>query len=94
MKKGAVRFVKREMPACPNISASSRHYFVTLNSFQGPFRLAWSGLAAQWMLERRSPEVKQVQHDESVWRRARNLPHDQAILTRNPQFRAQLLRFG
>ena len=30
---------------------------VTLNLFQGPFRLSSSGLAARWML-------KQVQHDE------------------------------
>jgi hypothetical protein len=36
---------------------------VTLNLFQGPFRLSGSGYAAQWMLERQSPEVKQVQHD-------------------------------
>ena len=31
---------------------------VTLNLFQGPFRLSSSGLAARWML-------KQVQHDET-----------------------------
>ncbi|MCO4091173.1 MAG: hypothetical protein HEQ34_04365 [Sphingorhabdus sp.] len=36
---------------------------VTLNLFQGLFRLSGSGYAAQWMLERQSPEVKQVQHD-------------------------------
>jgi hypothetical protein len=36
---------------------------VTLNLFQGPFRLSASGCAARWMLERQSPEVKQVQHD-------------------------------
>jgi hypothetical protein len=39
----------------------SKH--VTLNLFQGLFRLSGSGYAAQWMLERQSPEVKQVQHD-------------------------------
>jgi hypothetical protein len=32
---------------------------VTLNLFQGPFRLSGSGYAAQWML-------KQVQHDSSL----------------------------
>ena len=36
---------------------------VTLNLFQGPFCLSASGRAARWMLERQSPEVKQVQHD-------------------------------
>jgi hypothetical protein len=42
----------------------SKH--VTLNLFQGPFRLSNSGYAARWMLERQSPEVKQVQHDVGV----------------------------
>jgi hypothetical protein len=36
---------------------------VTLNLFQGLSCLSGSGYAARWMLERQSPEVKQVQHD-------------------------------
>jgi hypothetical protein len=36
---------------------SSTNNNVTLNLFQGPFRLSSSDLAARWML-------KQVQHDE------------------------------
>jgi hypothetical protein len=41
------------------MSAHLCSYTVTLNLFQGPFRLSNSGLAARWML-------KQVQHDESA----------------------------
>jgi hypothetical protein len=37
---------------------------VTLNLFQGPFRLSGSGYAAQWMLE-------QVQHDGSLLEEAK-----------------------
>jgi hypothetical protein len=39
---------------------------VTLNLFQGLSCLSGSGHAARWMLERQSPEVKQVQHDVGV----------------------------
>ncbi len=45
---------------CPDVYGSKT---VTLNLFQGPFCLSASGCAARWMLERQSPEVKQVQHD-------------------------------
>ena len=38
-------------------------FTVTLNSFQGPFVLLSPDVSARWMLERQSPEVKQVQHD-------------------------------
>ena len=38
-------------------------FTVTLNSFQGPFVLSSPDVSARWMLERQSPEVKQVQHD-------------------------------
>ena len=38
-------------------------FTVTLNSFQGPYILSSPDVSARWMLERQSPEVKQVQHD-------------------------------
>jgi hypothetical protein len=44
---------------------------VTLNLFQGPFRLSGYGHAAQWMLKRQSPEAKQVQHDSSLLEEAK-----------------------
>ena len=45
---------------CPDVYGSKT---VTLNLFQGPFVLSSSCVSARSMLERQSPEVKQVQHD-------------------------------
>ena len=88
MKKGsAVCRSSNHFPSSPPLPVILTPYIVTLNLFQGPFRRACSGFSAQWML-------KQVQHDERVWRRARNLPQYQTILTSDLQFCTELLGFG
>ena len=44
-------------------AAPDTHASVTLNLFQGPFCSESEARTDKWVLERQSPQVKQVQHD-------------------------------